>query len=459
MNFRHCFFKVAALLGGNMNYFVGGESRVNIFSTNDQQAVTSAALSGGGYVSIWQSNGQNGSGNGLVGQLYNDLGQRVGATFFIETTTIGEQIDPTVAATTDGGFVVAWDGAGTAEIFAQKFDATGSPVGGETLVNTETYSTQYQPTVAELPGGGYVVAWTSTNDENFTQDIRFQRFDASSAPVGAETTVNTTTAGNQYQPAIAATTTGFVVVWTDQSPSDGSLWGVYAQRYDASGVAQGAETLVNTTTTGYQWEPAVVGLNGGGYVVVWSSQNVDASGYTIVAQIYDAAGVAQGGEIQINQSTIGDQDQPSVTATSDGGFFVSWSGDYNDAVPGYTYDIFGRQFASDGTPTSNEFVVNQGSINQPSYSSAVGLSNGAVAVSWQAGPQDGDGSGQAVMQRLLDPTMSGIVAPVPPILEGVAGSVTYDEAVLNAGAQLIDSTGAAAVSAGGAVFRAGPRRA
>ena len=39
-----------------MNYFVGGESRVNVFAVGDQQAVVSVALSGGGYVSIWQSN-------------------------------------------------------------------------------------------------------------------------------------------------------------------------------------------------------------------------------------------------------------------------------------------------------------------------------------------------------------------------------------------------------------------
>lgn len=52
--------------------------------------------------------------------------------------------------------------------------------------------------------------------------------------------VNTTTAGAQYGASIAADADGdFVIAWTSYD-QDGSLEGVYAQRYSAAGARRGA---------------------------------------------------------------------------------------------------------------------------------------------------------------------------------------------------------------------------
>ncbi|MGQ0675049.1 MAG: hypothetical protein ACT4N4_03040, partial [Rhodospirillales bacterium] len=59
-----------------------------------------------------------------------------------------------------------------------------------------------------------------------------------------------------------------VVVWESDGPTS-----VYGQRYDANGTKVGAEFVVNTTTTGTQAAPAVAGLAGGGFVVVWDSND------------------------------------------------------------------------------------------------------------------------------------------------------------------------------------------
>jgi hypothetical protein len=83
----------------------------------------------------------------------------------------------------------------------------------------------------------------------------------------AETRVNTTTANDQWNPSIAALPDGgYVVTWTSYN-QDGSGWGVYAQRYDASGNTVGSETRVNTTTSSEQWFPSIAALPDGGYVV------------------------------------------------------------------------------------------------------------------------------------------------------------------------------------------------
>src|SRR5262245_56825311 len=60
----------------------------------------------------------------------------------------------------------------------------------------------------------------------------------SAAPVGPEFQVNTFTTNNQLAAAVATDADGdFVVTWT--SNQDGSGNGIYAQRYNAAGVAQG----------------------------------------------------------------------------------------------------------------------------------------------------------------------------------------------------------------------------
>ena len=70
-------------------------------------------------------------------------------------------------------------------------------------------------------------------------------------PVGSEFRVNTYTNRSQYDPSVAMDSDGdFVVSW--QSYGQNGYYGyidIYAQRYDNSGVAQGAEFRVNTYTT------------------------------------------------------------------------------------------------------------------------------------------------------------------------------------------------------------------
>src|SRR3954463_878580 len=77
------------------------------------------------------------------------------------------------------------------------------------------------------------------------------------SPVGPEFNVNTVTVGSQTAPALASDADGdSVVVWVSAG-QDGSGDGVYAQRYNAAGVAQGEEFRVNSFTAGTQSAPAV----------------------------------------------------------------------------------------------------------------------------------------------------------------------------------------------------------
>jgi hypothetical protein len=84
--------------------------RVNTATANDQSLPSIAALSDGGFLVAWTSDGQDGSGLGIYAQRYNASGAVVGAEFKVNKTTLGVQANSAVAGLAGGGFVVAWQG-------------------------------------------------------------------------------------------------------------------------------------------------------------------------------------------------------------------------------------------------------------------------------------------------------------------------------------------------------------
>ena len=136
-------------------------------------------------------------------------------------------------------------------------------------------------------------------------------FDASGTAVGSEFLVNTTTTNGQAEPSVTGLAGGgFVVTWRDDSHTGGDRSGaaIRGQMFDASGTAVGSEFLVNTTTTNGQAEPSVTGLAGGGFVVTWSDDSRtggDTSGLAIRGQMFDASGTAVGSEFLVNTKTTG----------------------------------------------------------------------------------------------------------------------------------------------------------
>ncbi|MDH3597986.1 MAG: hypothetical protein OEM93_24380, partial [Rhodospirillales bacterium] len=171
-------------------------------------------------------------------------------------------------------------------------------------------------------------------------------------PRGVEFQVNTYTTLHQAEPAVAMDRDGdSVLVWQSNS-QDGFLYGIYAQRYDALGVARGGEFRVNVTTAGVQEFPDVAMDDDGNFVVVWESYQGGAS-YDIYARRYDAAGTAQGGEFRVNATTAGDQRYPAVAMDADGDFVVAWQGSDGNAD-----GVHAQRYDAAGVAQGGEFQVN-----------------------------------------------------------------------------------------------------
>ncbi|MBI3466515.1 MAG: hypothetical protein HY000_26165 [Planctomycetes bacterium] len=220
------------------------------------------------------------------------------------------------------------------------------PRGSEFQVNTYTTNGQFSASAAMESNGDFVIAWESNGQDSGTNGIYAQGFGMAPEPAGNEFRGNTHTTSYQSLPIVATNSDGdFVIVWSSSDDQDGSGYGVYAQRYNSSGTAQGSEFLVNTYTTSNQLSTCVAMDADSDFVIVWRSLQ-DGDNYGVYAQRFNASGTAQGSEFRVNTTTTGLQSDASVAMDADGDFVVTWSS-YQD---GSGASVMAQRFGAGGTP-------------------------------------------------------------------------------------------------------------
>ena len=369
----------------------GGEFRANAYFTSEQKFATVSADERGNFVVIWRSYAQDGSSTGVFGQRYDASGARRGAEFRANTYTTGTQDQGVAAFDAAGGFVVVWTSQGqdgdSDGIFGRRYDASGAPRGGEFLVNAATTGLQEWPSVASDRAGNFVVVWRSSVGDGDTWGVFARRFDAAGAPVGDQFQVNTFTPGMQLstRESIAMDAAGnFVVVWRNQPPSLSTS--AFGQLFDATGARLGPEFRVNSYTPGAKGFPAVAMDATGNFVVAWSSQNQDGSGQGVFAQRYDATGVPRGAEFLVNTHTTDYQWQPSIASDAGGNFIVTWE---SRAQDGSAEGVFAQRFASSGSRRGSEFRVNSYTTDTQAYPEVAADPVGNMLVVWDSRWQDG----------------------------------------------------------------------
>ncbi|MBL8398028.1 MAG: DUF4347 domain-containing protein, partial [Candidatus Accumulibacter sp.] len=371
---------------------VGNEIRVNTTTTDLQagpntNASNIAADSAGNYVVVWQSMGQDAAGNwGIYGQRYNAAGVAQGSEFLINQTATGSQSWASVAMAADGKFTVVWysDQTTSGDIYMRRYAADGTALSDETRVNTTTTGTQKQPDIAMDASGNAVVVWEGRSGANY--DIYAQRYNSSGVAQGSELTVNTTTTGDQTLGVVTMNAAGqFLVTWTSSS-GDGSGAGIYGQRYDAAGATQGGQFLINQSTTNDQLESDAAMDANGGFVVVWGSAATDAG--NIFMRRYDSGGTALSGEVQVNTTGTDYQGQASIGMDSHGNYIVAWS---SNAQDGNLNGVYARRYSAGGVALGGEFQVNQSTTGDQYFANVLFQPNGDFIIAWEgAGSTDSD---------------------------------------------------------------------
>ena len=284
-------------------------------------------------------------------------------------------------------------------------------IGPEFRVNTYTTSYQEAPRIARNSSGEFIVVWQSWTQDGSGFGVFGQHFDASGVALGGEFQVNTYSTNNQYEPAVTVDTAGnFTVVWQSRL-QDGSLNGVYAQRYNGAGVPSGGPFRVNTYTTNEQQNPAVDTDGPGSFVVAWDSScgstfpctAQDGSYAGVFSQRYSSTGAVAGTEFRANTATSDEQSYPSVSKADAGNFVVVWQSygqepsHPQDPLP--DYGIFGKRFSSTGAAVGSEFQVNTFTFRSQDAPSVSMNGSGSFVVAWESYGQLGTVGYDVVGQR------------------------------------------------------------
>ena len=367
-----------------------GDFQVNTHTTYDQKNAGIAMGPEGNSVVIWSSYLQDGSSNGVFAQRFDPNCKRVGDEFQVNTATSGNQTEPSVAMDGMGRSVVAWHGPGVREedIFAQRFDPHGQPIGSELPVNSHTDYRQRYPKVAMSTAGAFAVVWESEKlvAEQSVRVICCQLYNADGTAVGGQFEVNLETDGRY--PDVAMDGGGnFAVVWMRDRSSNS----IIARMYDADGTARTEPFEVSTIGFSSITQPSIAMNTGGYFVVAWDGDPHRASDDDIHARLFEPDGTPIGAQFVANTTRSGAQQYPAVAINNSREFVIVWNSRVDPNVN--ERDIFGRRYDSSGKPMGREFQINKCTAGDQRYPVvAIKETSGFVAV-WQGGEQDGSGYG------------------------------------------------------------------
>ena len=333
---------------------LAGEFRASPLTSYIRGASHVASDDAGNFVVVWDETDQyyifpgDDDGTRIMARRFNASGGALGSAFLVNSYTTGYQSTPKVAFDGAGNFVVVWayykEYPDAAILAGQKFNASGSPVGGEFQVNTDTsccigysgfegFATYDQVDIAGDASGHFMVVWRGPPASGSDEDSITARLYDSTGSVGGAFIVNTITTSGVSWPAVASDHRGhFLVTWKQGSPS-----GIFARRYDATGAPLAGDFQVNTPDphfgTVFEYPgPSIAADATGRFVVVWIDYDDGLFG-----REFDPAGAPVGGEFRVDQVAKQGYNEypiahPDIAASAAGDFVVTWSqyGSYDD---------------------------------------------------------------------------------------------------------------------------------
>jgi Ca2+-binding RTX toxin-like protein len=333
---------------------------------DDQVGIKMVGLANGNFIALWQSNTDDGpgftAGNDVIGQLYDAEGNPIGAEFIANGSFNADdegRID--AAALPNGNFALVFEDT----------DANGTSI--RFNIRSPSGSFISSGTIAPDPGAGDIgdAAITVNSDGSFL--VAYQQRDIAGNQTATFATIVDAagTAGSPFL-LLSGNLSDDVGAGNQQvnvttlvntvSPGSPGNYVIIARQLDGDtgfnmrivnstgGNVLGFTEVSNTLGDGENdVAPTVAALSGGGFVVVW--QNTDASDTDILFQRYNAAGVAQGGQVNVDDDSGTDNDRtPDVVGLSDGGFVVVW--DNNEAGT-----IALKRFDANGVLVGTEEIV------------------------------------------------------------------------------------------------------
>ncbi|MBI4878889.1 MAG: hypothetical protein HY812_04405 [Planctomycetes bacterium] len=339
---------------------LGDDTQVNLtltYGTQDETYVECDPSTGDFLVCYSDRHGNDGFEMGAAGRFYGADGAPRGAEKILNVNTDQSQFEPHAAFMVNGRVLVVWGDSGTdgsVGCVGRIFDRSGNALTAEFLINEPSTATQIDPSVSCSRDGLFVVAFVDASGATGEpREVLVRLFDQDGVALGTQRLVNSPSVGMQRDPIVAMDADGdFVVVWQDESGTDGDGFGVFARLFDENGDAKGAQFVVCEVTDGNQRDPHVTMDYAGNFVVTWES---DAGGdWDVCLRRFDRFGQALSGDLEAHSNTAGDQTQGKSCLTQSGERLITvWHDESGDG------DAYARVFSMPALQASGDPALTQ----------------------------------------------------------------------------------------------------
>lgn len=358
------------------------EFLVSTFPTDDSTRPMLDCDADGNSVIVWeQTDAPN--RRRIGGRRYDPIGRARGSVFWVNSRFGLDQYEPVVSVDPMGNFVVAWTVQGVEtgkEVHAQRFDIAGRRVGVEETLNSYRPNDKFAPAVKLDRDGSYIAAWQSDGQDGDGFGIFARGFDAAKGRLGHEFQVNQTTRGEQTKPAICLFTgRGFLIAWQSRE-TENSPTRIFYRRFDGEAEPTIDERAVTETQAEKdQFDPAAAVNERGDSLIVWREKARQSGSSQIMAQAYDASGVAQGNALIVSEP-LGADTPPKVVAEPGGSWLICWPQDRDSRSI-----LFGRRYQPNHAAFDGEarplYAPLQARWGQPAIACDSG---GGMLVGWQS---------------------------------------------------------------------------
>jgi hypothetical protein len=230
-------------------------------------------------------------------------GSRIGDN--VELTGLGGAQSPQLAALADAKYCIVWRDTGVdtdGDIIAQRFASDGTPVSDTIHVadrSLEEETAQISPAIAANGAGEFVVTWL--DDRRGNQDVFAQRLASNGHKIESNISISGDEGDSpilQANPAVAAASDRYVIVWDENPLSQGAIAGLLTVLPSARPGLAKADRVTEDTPFSFGTNHAGfkyprVGMEPGGQFIVtyWDTQ---ADSARVMAQRFTASGVRAG---------------------------------------------------------------------------------------------------------------------------------------------------------------------